>query len=969
MSQCPICKSDYIFYSKKKSIYICEDCGEMFDTPFTETKELQLFFSYGHDDNSVIVEKLKEELEKRGHYVWIDKREIRSGDDWREKITKGILNSDKVVSFMSCHSVRNPGVCLDELKIALCVRNADIRTVLLEGEDVVKPPSSLSCRQWLDMSEWQTKMNEGEDCWQEWFNEKLEILTNSIESEESYAFVGEIEKLRASLKPVLYDSRELNLVERRFEGRQWLMDKVLDWKNNPVSKKIFCIYGVPGAGKSSFLANLMHYNPEVLGTVFFEWNETQRNSIREVISSLAFQIASKLPDYRQQLLHKISSEDNVEKYNESELFRVLLTDPLNNCIDGNRTTYMIALDALDEVSLEKKDMLALLLDCLEKLPAWIKIIVTAREETAVKALLTDAEQVTLDGEHSENKNDIKEYVSKRLREVPWVDYRVIQNLADKSEGSFLYAVFCCDSILSGDIGMDDMTTMPKGLGRFYMQNFFRIFKDGEYEVFRPILELLNCGESIPREILCEILHMDQYKYNEFRKKLGSFVQVNRVNYPYTSEPQFFVKFVHKSLAEWLADFEKAEKFGLDIKHGKRALAEYALEQVRKQKRYVSKPTRYIAQECPQISIDLDLDYLQVNLGKFLIDAGMYKEYEEFLLEEDTTWIPYWHHVGQYPQDYPIDRLLERLQKGFDAVWEKIKYSHYQATHLFVDQFLIMENIVKNVRGAEVLFKQLTPGRLDNFFRSAASDEYRSRGLPGIFNADKVDVAYYIWKCIKRCEENHIPIPEAVKESVERIKLSCLFYEGKYDDSLETICQNYSFFFKDNICILDDEKISNEFNFKNVKEIRGEFNTFCLEEYLKGFVKKDDVVDALVAQGADINKAAERAIKYHEERSKKFSEPFYVDIAENKKIGLRVNTTMSSSNSQINYIEYLKNRYAAKKRWHPWAATYVMGWGAQLDYCKIYKFGCCGRNVISGEPPSQYRPDGCEEWPGEENESD
>ncbi len=139
MDRCPFCNSEDIYFSKKKQIYVCEDCDATFSDndvvdvqkQATEEKGLELFFSYGHDRNRSLVERIKGDLEKRGHHVWIDTSEIKAGDYWRNDILNGVMNSATVIAFLSEHSTRNPGVCLDELKIAVCVKCANVKTVLL----------------------------------------------------------------------------------------------------------------------------------------------------------------------------------------------------------------------------------------------------------------------------------------------------------------------------------------------------------------------------------------------------------------------------------------------------------------------------------------------------------------------------------------------------------------------------------------------------------------------------------------------------------------------------------------------------------------------------------------------------------------------------------------------------------------------------------------------------------------------
>ena len=945
MGLCPYCRSDYIFFSKKRGCYLCEECGESFDSPLAQDNVMRLFFSYGHDKNSVLVDMIKEELEKRGHQVWIDKSEIRSGNDWREKITKGILDSDRVISFMSRHSVRRPGVCLDELRIALCVRGADIRTVLLEGEGEVNPPASLSSRQWLDMSLWEEKYAQGGAVWQDWFRQQMDALCASIESPEAVAFAGEIGQLQQLLHPVLYDARELNLVNREFAGREWLRSTLEAWRSDPKANKVFCIFGVPGAGKSTFLANLMHYDPDVLAAVFFEWDEGSRDSAEAVIRSIAVQIASKVPDYRKQLLHTLKQASHLEKYNRHALFRLLLTDPLNSCIDGGRQTCIVALDALDEA---EAGLPAFLVEKFHELPAWVRLVVTSRDEPSVRAALPDAKLVMLDGDQPENNRDIQQYIRTRL---PELSDAAVSQAASGAEGSFLYAVYFCDGVLTGDIDPADASAMPSGLGRFYARNFTRIFSDPvEYEIMMPVLSLLACRESLPREVVCGALGLSQPEYMGLRRKLGAFIRVSRVMYRYSNTPQFMLKFSHKSLRDWLTDPERSDSYCLDLNLGREILARYALERVSADRKWKGKPRHYVG-ECPKMDLDLELDYLQSNLADILRDAGMYREFEAFLLEADTPWIPYWYGMKGFPDYYPMDRLLEKLRKAFAEVNDQLRRCERRNTPRYIDLFGVLTVAIGRAGAAELLFDQLRVRKLDAYFRSAASDEYDFNGLPNLFNADKIDITVAIVQALEVCWEKKILIPEDVAQLAQRLKLSCMYCEGKCGH-VETIHANFFYLFRGGICVLDDEEAAKEFNFRDVAVIRREYNTICLEEYLCSSFGNDAYVDALIREGADLNKAAEGAMKYLERMGK---------AGWSVGNGLPVNTSLGASLDRQNYIQQLKNRYAPRKRWHPEEPELIRNMGAMFDYCELYRFPCCGKTVMTGDgPPSRFRPDGCEE---------
>ena len=63
---------------------------------------MKIFISYGHDSNAPLIEKTKDYLSKDAeenlqNEVWIDTSEIKAGKDWREEITKGILENDVVI--------------------------------------------------------------------------------------------------------------------------------------------------------------------------------------------------------------------------------------------------------------------------------------------------------------------------------------------------------------------------------------------------------------------------------------------------------------------------------------------------------------------------------------------------------------------------------------------------------------------------------------------------------------------------------------------------------------------------------------------------------------------------------------------------------------------------------------------------------------------------------------------------------
>lgn len=66
--KCPKCNSQDTMFSKKKQVFICEDC----EHEFTVEKEFvprRVFISYGRDEHALLAEKIKNDLLARGHEV------------------------------------------------------------------------------------------------------------------------------------------------------------------------------------------------------------------------------------------------------------------------------------------------------------------------------------------------------------------------------------------------------------------------------------------------------------------------------------------------------------------------------------------------------------------------------------------------------------------------------------------------------------------------------------------------------------------------------------------------------------------------------------------------------------------------------------------------------------------------------------------------------------------------------------
>lgn len=576
ISLCPICHQPL---TKVGTFQICPVHGQVALEPRPHASK-RIFLSYGHDHNEELVRLIKTDLEKRGHDVWFDKNEIKFGDEWRRSITDGILGSNRVLSFLSKHSTRDPGVCRDEIAIAIGVKGGNIQTILVEAEQEVQPPVNIGHIQWLDMHEWQEKKIADGAAWEQWYQTKLTEIVRVVESDESRRFAGEIDKLNDYLKPIKSDARISGLLSKGFYGREWLFDAVENWRRGEGISRLFWIMGDPGVGKSAFAAQLTHIRGDtVIAAQFCEWDKPDHRDARRVVSSIAFQLATRLPDYRKLLL-TLPEIIELDRKDASEFFDYLLANPLKSVINGGRERHLIIIDALDEAGESGRNPLVeMLARNAHHLPEWLGIVVTSRPEFDVKTTFQALNPLPLDTKSESNRADIRDYLLSKL--VSQLQNRLdaeklIEQILEKSEGVFLYVERFCDDIQQKHISLDHPDQFPQGLGGIFTQYFQRQFPDLDKfrKEVRPVLRaILAAREPLPIEILHKLFNWEDEELRDFIHTLGSLFPVTKTTDSETIKPY------HKSLADWLGDETKAGMYFVSVLEGHRMLADLGNHQI------------------------------------------------------------------------------------------------------------------------------------------------------------------------------------------------------------------------------------------------------------------------------------------------------------------------------------------------------------------------------------------------------
>lgn len=533
---------------------------------------MKIFFSYPHDGNAPLVERIKADLEERGHEVWFDAAQIKSGDDWRNSITRGILDSEQVVAFLSKHAVRDPGVCLNEIAIALADKGEAMVTVLVEPETEVSTPVSITHIQWLRMEDWQSHEQDPG-----WYKTRLDRLVEAIENPSHACRNDELETLRLALDPMSFYA-EIAPHIPGFVGRRWIIDRYNTWLADEPQSRVLRIEGGPGLGKTAVTSYLAHSaKSSVLGVHLCQYNSGESRNPLRLVRTLAYQLATRLPDYRARLLKSVSIQkpETMQGKDPASLWGDIITAPLAGAGKGNidRQRLAIIIDGLDEATVDGKNpIVELLATEISKLPTWIGVVLTGRPDPELTQRLSRYKPMVLSDDDPQNVADLRVYVD------DWLAMEIRANkltasqahaagnaLLAKSQGAFLYLRQARTAVNENMLDLTQPEQFPNGLAEIYQRFFERRFPDvsedsGNYKTkVRPLLELvLASPEPLPVSVAKELLKWGPYDGPKAIASLGSLLK--RTKSGQGNEDQEMLAPFHNSVRKWLQDADAAGDF-------------------------------------------------------------------------------------------------------------------------------------------------------------------------------------------------------------------------------------------------------------------------------------------------------------------------------------------------------------------------------------------------------------------------
>ena len=535
--RCPSCGSTNIRFRPKRSNWICDDCDTVFQ--LTEnTPSTKVFVSYGHDFTDFVL-MVSQKLQAYGIDVWTDSQ-IPEGASWRESITAAILESQKTVAFISRHTVRDGGVCLDELAIAVGC-GIPVIPVVLEKEAIEAIPSSINSIQYLDFSRWAGPYS-GEDLSDPKFNEAVEALTGLITSNHSDEQMDYLRRRlnQSGVSPRIKDLRH------SYQKRGWIDRFISDWYGKGAKSLLLEAY--PGAGKSFYCSHFFHYNPMTACLVFCDEPFYEKDRVTGIIKRIAFSLAEKLPEFKRSLVwHLNAVPRDMNEMSIDALTDYLITKPLLMGIDGRHPFSLVVLDGVD--LLDENDKNTLVDRCLalsDIAPDFIGFLFTSRQSAAVNARFPASDILRIEPDSREAVHDINLYLRK---ELPGLSDKRYDKLARRCRGSFLYARILAGFIKEG--GMDADQVQAGEIYRLYLMSMERIFGGEEgFLPWRLAASVLCSFDGIPVSVFCKTLGWNENDFSRFRKRFLSLTDVSFDSYGGKT-----ISFVYPSFKAWLTHEE------------------------------------------------------------------------------------------------------------------------------------------------------------------------------------------------------------------------------------------------------------------------------------------------------------------------------------------------------------------------------------------------------------------------------
>lgn len=401
-------------------------------------------------------------------------------------------------------------------------------------------------------------------------------------------------------------TRNLNAARESFTGRHWLyqeLESLLRERHNATG---VVVVGEPGTGKSALTAQLIcsrSSNPfihkRIIGYHLCRYSDQSTQEPGRLVRNLVHMMARRVPEYGMLISNSSFILEILQRSclrDPYDCFEQAVVAPLRQ-LKNDIPYYFLVIDALDECS--SYDGGASIAQFMEqtfsRLPKWIRVIMTSRNDSSVLRHFTKIPRVYLSSTDVRNLQDIEIFIANTLfQEARFLDKLrlmlgfssgeeiafLTSKLLSQSQGNFLFAKEMFHFWKNDWNNKIDLNQLPKTIGDIYESYLRRVY--GSREKFKPALAVLEvmvaAFEPLHVDCLFQVLKMREkidyeYDFVYTLKGLSHFIRYGESN---------TISIFHLSFTEWLTSSENlGNPYYVSRSHGHRRLAEYYLSVVKK----------------------------------------------------------------------------------------------------------------------------------------------------------------------------------------------------------------------------------------------------------------------------------------------------------------------------------------------------------------------------------------------------
>ncbi|KAF9553121.1 hypothetical protein CPC08DRAFT_788363 [Agrocybe pediades] len=365
-------------------------------------------------------------------------------------------------------------------------------------------------------------------------------------------------------------------------------------------KPLLWLKGGAGAGKSAIARSVAERCSKeglLLGTFFFGAADSTRNHVGKLVATLSYQISILFPEFRDAVSTSVEEDPMIFDRSLKTQFTNLLLHPLSivlsNLSGTNKIPRLIIIDGLDECSAStdsQRDLLFTLQEATVTTP-FIRFLVCSRPENHLNSTFSMPRMahivwsVVLDDDISAEE-DIRLFLEDKFKEIReghifkhtlptgWPRPEIVETLLEKSSGQFIYVATVVKYVES-----------PKHRPHHRLDAVFQLrpaFKDKPFKeldaLYRHIISQSDDMSTVldilgfivlyeGRMGTCDIemiMQLDQGDVEVTLADLHSIVAFQENLSISENGTNMVVNFLHKSLADFLSEPQRAGDFYRDL---------------------------------------------------------------------------------------------------------------------------------------------------------------------------------------------------------------------------------------------------------------------------------------------------------------------------------------------------------------------------------------------------------------------